>query len=227
MRGLYAYADESGDFGTSAGSSRHVSLAAVITSDVKPLERIPGKVRRTYLGKTVAQKPELKFSGTDPRLRKMVLEMAVKIPDLSIVSLILHKEEARERPNGLPAGIRAHMAKMLAVEIIRVEKTPSLRIVFDARPEARMLSQRIDADIEIALIAECERLGRIVPEVRVSRYDSMSNPGLQVADFVAGAIQRKWEHGDRTYHDIIASRIRKELPVNLRRTKWGRPWPGY
>jgi hypothetical protein len=38
----------------------------------------------------------------------------------------------------------------------------------------------------------------------VSRLDSQNSGGLQIADFIAGAIQRSHEHGDESYRNIIA-----------------------
>lgn len=39
--------------------------------------------------------------------------------------------------------------------------------------------------------------------VRVSKLDSLTSGGLQVADYVAGAIQRRFERGDGLYCQII------------------------
>ena len=50
-------------------------------------------------------------------------------------------------------------------------------------------------------------MGLIVPEVTVSRFDSLNSGGLQMADFAAGAIHRRRESRDEHYRKMIESRI--------------------
>ncbi len=45
---------------------------------------------------------------------------------------------------------------------------------------------------------------------RVLHHASMSDPGLQIADYINWAIFRKWERGDRSSYERIASAIRSE-----------------
>jgi len=51
---------------------------------------------------------------------------------------------------------------------------------------------------------EYDAMRCIPPEIRVSRLDSRNSGGLQVADFIAGAIQRSHERGDESYRSILA-----------------------
>ena len=44
-------------------------------------------------------------------------------------------------------------------------------------------------------------------EVGSTGFDSQNPRGLQVAEFVAGAIGGGYDHGDSTYCDIIATTI--------------------
>jgi len=41
-------------------------------------------------------------------------------------------------------------------------------------------------------------------------FDSQNSRGLQVADYVTGAIQRKFELRDSSYYDIIAHKVVSE-----------------
>jgi hypothetical protein len=51
------------------------------------------------------------------------------------------------------------------------------------------------------------------PRYRVACWDAISDPCLQVADYCAWAIQRKWERGDVRSHVLIAPKIRSEFEV--------------
>jgi hypothetical protein len=46
---------------------------------------------------------------------------------------------------------------------------------------------------------------------RVASWAGISDPCLQVADYCAWAIQRKWELGDARSHALIASKIATEF----------------
>ena len=227
MRRWYAYVDESGDFGTNRGASRYVTLAAVVTSDRKCLERIPSKVRRTHLGRTLAQRPELKFSSSSPDVRKRVLALVMRIPDAQVVSLVwnksIHPIEAKNRPKE----IYGRLAARLATEVMTAMEIKDLAMIVDARPEARLLDKGVDSIIREHVQREFRTMARLEPAIRISRYDSSTNPGLQVADCIAGAIQRKWERDDPTYYDLISPRIVREGQFGRARENEGRPWPGY
>jgi hypothetical protein len=48
---------------------------------------------------------------------------------------------------------------------------------------------------------------------RVLHHASMSNMGLQVADYCNWAIFRKWESGDRLFYDALREGIKSELEI--------------
>jgi hypothetical protein len=48
---------------------------------------------------------------------------------------------------------------------------------------------------------------------RVAAWEAGSDPCLQIADYCAWAIQRKWERGDERSYRLVADRIRSERDV--------------
>lgn len=58
-------------------------------------------------------------------------------------------------------------------------------------------------------------LGQVSPttSVQVACWSSASEPCLQVADYCAWAIQRKWETGDLRSYNIIRTRVRTEFDL--------------
>jgi hypothetical protein len=56
-------------------------------------------------------------------------------------------------------------------------------------------------------------VGQVLPAMayRVACWEAVSDPCLQVADYCAWAIQRKWERSDRRSHVLIASKIVTEF----------------
>ncbi len=49
------------------------------------------------------------------------------------------------------------------------------------------------------------------PKIEIVREDSQQHPGLQVADFVAGAVFQYYERGKREFYEIVKPKLRLEL----------------
>jgi len=83
-------------------------------------------------------------------------------------------------------------------------------IIFDYRCKNKMLSNLFVARILAVIGSECNRLRKAAPSVHISFFDSQKSRGLQMIDFVVGAIQRKYEYNDLTFYGIISERIVSE-----------------
>lgn len=206
--------DESGDLGVGDKASAYLTLAAIVTVDPKPLERIPQKIRRRKLKKSLARKPELKFHNSDPRIRLLTLKMVASLEDVRIASIVLEKSRLRSKLTENPDELYRRTCGLLMSEIARTEKqVRTFNVVFDARRGKRSKGVDFDRYIEQRIQQEYRERCLIPPTVAVSRFDSSHSGGLQVADFVAGAIQRKHELDDDGYYRIIAPKMVAETRV--------------
>jgi hypothetical protein len=205
------FVDESGDLGFGTGSSRYFTLCAVMTRQPELLDRIPKKIRRRRLKKSLLRKPELKFYSTSPEIRKAVLTETAAIQDLEIASLTVDKARTGQRRIGRGHEFYCHLAGQLVCDVVWLGR--SVRhydIVFDARPLDHSLGHGFDRYLEGAIRRRYDELGAIPPRARISRFDSQNSRRLQVADYVTGAIQRKFELRDSSYYDIIAHKVVSE-----------------
>ena len=212
----FVFVDESGDLGFTKHSSRFVTLAAVLTHYPERLERIPHRIRRRRLKKSIKRVGELKFHNSSPAIRKAVLEMLMDLEDSRIASVTAEKAHGVDCQKRQRKWLYPDMAGQLISEVLRLE--PNLRelhLVFDHRPFESSLGSIFDEYIRTMIGDECRRMGRIAPDVSVSRLDSLNSRGLQVADFVAGAINRRHESGDSSYYDIIHDGISAEKTMLL------------
>jgi len=73
-----------------------------------------------------------------------------------------------------------------------------------------------DVDLEsdenlLVQVDELEKMSReLMPESNVlsaKKVRSFANRGVQLADFVSGAVRDKYEHGDDFYFEVISERI--------------------
>jgi len=68
------FVDESGDLGLGRGSSKYITIGALITDHPDAVGRIPLRIRKRRLKKRLQRKPELKFHNSSPDIRRSVLE---------------------------------------------------------------------------------------------------------------------------------------------------------
>lgn len=216
MRDLSVFVDESGDLGTGRGSSRHLTIGAVATSQPKSVERIPQAVRKRVLRKSLLQKPELKFHNSNPDIRRKVLRRLMEIEDTTIAHVTLDKAGAPSRLIRNSARLYDELCAELLVGVIGLRRTSgSIHAIFDARPHNRPPSYDFNNRVGTIVENELAKQGSLPARLRISVLDSRNSRGLQVADFVAGSIQRMWERGDRTYYELLSPAVTFERFVRI------------
>ncbi|OGS56489.1 MAG: hypothetical protein A3K60_03030 [Euryarchaeota archaeon RBG_19FT_COMBO_56_21] len=200
--------DESGDLGHGRNASRHITIAAVVTEHPELLDRIPRRIRRRRLKKSLKMKPELKFHGSSSSLRRRVLEMVMAVQTVKVASITV--EKAHIEPMLIRKGDRFYdwVCGELVREVLALEENDCRFVItFDARPHNRPPSYDFAEKIGAAILCGGPEARRAFRSLKVSVIDSRNSGCLQVADFVVGAIQRKHEYGDSSYYRIIAPAI--------------------
>lgn len=210
MRQTHIFIDESGDIGYPRGSSI-LTIAALITWNKKRIERIPLQIRKKRLRKSVIRKSELKFHNCDERVRRAVLSLLMKHDDFQIMAIVVDKKVVAKELWEDKEGFYDECCAQLVAEVVKAyPNTAGLNIVFDQRYKSKGVNDIFTSRIRTRIIEVCPKLEKAVPLIQISGFDSQRSRGLQVADFVAGAIQRRYEQNDSTYYEIIATRIMNE-----------------
>lgn len=65
------------------------------------------------------------------------------------------------------------------------------------------------------------KLGKKKREVFVEHLDSLQNPVISLADFVAGAVRYYYTRGDNRFRKIIEGKIFKEKTLSWKQLKSG------
>jgi len=199
------FVDESGDLGFGSGSSRYITIGALITDCPDDVRRIPLHIRKRKLKKRLRQKPELEFHNSCPELRKSVLGMVMALQGVSIASVTVDKRSMPWHLRRSPERFYEEVCgELLSAAIVARGGRGSYRIVFDARPHNRPPSYGFEEGVREIIEESLFRVGLLPVRIDISVIDSHNSGGLQVADFIVGAVQRKNERGDPTYYDIIA-----------------------
>lgn len=207
MHRRYVFIDESGDFGFSSKSSRHITLSAIVVSDRVALERIPKRMRK-QLGKNAKTRPELKFHKSDDSVKRKVLNSFFSLPNAKVVCVVADKGKVSSHYRSHRNEMYDHMCSTLLESVLRSLGRPrELDLYFDIRPRNKPKNREFDSMVITEIQRHCQEMRIIAPSVFISRVSSETNPGLVVADFIAGAIQRKHEHRSLEYYDLISKSI--------------------
>jgi len=205
MDNCHVFVDESGDFGFSGRSSKYVVLAAIFSEDVRRLERIPRHIRAGNLrSRALRSDVELKFNSAFPPTRRRLLESVAELSGMYTGSIVLDKAAVNDffaEHRGL---LYLTMCSQLSREIMRFERIrKTINITFDRAPFHRRVTRCFREDISKAIDGECRRLRFIPPSIMLQMSSPATCQGLAVADFIAGALHKKYSGGDSTYYTII------------------------
>jgi hypothetical protein len=89
--------------------------------------------------------------------------------------------------------------------VSRTVHVSSMNIIVDKRWSKEKTRDVYDRAVTSAAIEH--HPGVFPPAIRVSHMDSEATPGLQAADFVAGAVFQSVERGNDFYLKLIQSRV--------------------
>jgi hypothetical protein len=207
-KALHVFVDESGDLGFSEKSTKHFVMCAVATENPIRLSRIVKLVRSKHLGKDMRDLPELKFHQSREEVRKCLLEMLAS-EDVGIWYVCLEKRSMNRAPPEKQNEIYNYLAGFIVERMIK-QRSRRITLYLD-RCMSRANRARFDDYVLKKKESVSESLGKLPTTLSIVHVSSVSVPGVQVADFVAGAIYAKHEHGDSRYYEIIERKISEEV----------------
>jgi hypothetical protein len=193
-----AYLDESGSVAPFREGDRFLTVAVTVSSHrtLRTCERIIRRIRRQA---RLAPGIELKaISATDRQLADLL--SAIAKTDIEIVAVIVDKRGVRQPPDDAEDWYRQAVARACRHCIGR---WPAIRFSLDKRYSSPSLRARLEEAI-------WRDLGEHKPTVTIEHLDSHVSAGLQVVDFVAWAISRKYQWEHTGYYDLIRCRIVEE-----------------
>lgn len=198
--GPIVFVDESGDLGISRKSSSFFIIAATITNEPLVFGRIPKKARRKF-SQRFELSSELKHSSSPEEVSQWVLKN-VSSTDCRIYWIGIEKEKLIRNNRYLD---RMQLFQKMFLEMIKMERSNRYVIIFDRYSKKAIDLGRFHRSIQGSLgigIVHIE-----APTVKITLSDSMSEPALQVQDFIVGSIFRSLERNDNTHLDIIKDRV--------------------
>lgn len=191
--------DESGDLGTgSPRSSRYFLVCALVIPDGETLMRATKRAHKRYRQESKGA-IEFKFNKASDKLRTHFLRY-VADTECAIVWTAIEKRI------GLVGECIYEQALLATLEqAFHLFSARSIDILIDARKLKKSQINRIDASV--GKVLEQHHRGYFAPALRIRHMKSEKCEGLQVHDFVTGAIFQELERGNGSYSDIIGACI--------------------
>lgn len=203
---LFAFFDESGTYQYTRQHANYLIYVAVITA-----------TPTLFCQEFSALKYELHAQGKclerfhacedEQVVRNKVYEILQSSTNYAIHSIIVRKN--RVNPILHKYGVYSIAYRTLLRYLAGSRQIDRICIVVDTVPDR---SQQVTLKATLRNRAE-EALNPSGIPFTIDHHSSASHVLLQVADYSAWAIYRKWQNGDRRAYDCIAGRIRNEFDL--------------
>jgi hypothetical protein len=209
MARKYVFADECGnfDFSTKAGASKYFILVSVTLEDCSVGHRVLD-LRRDLALRGIGLASDQFHATTDQQAVRDEVFPVVAATPLRIDAVILEKRKTYPH-------VRDTEERFYKTAWYLHMKYVAPRIV-DHSHELLVVSASLGTAKKRRLFHEAvaDVMRQVGPaSTQVACWSDASDPCLQVADYCAWAIQRKWERSDARSYDLIKHHIRTEFDV--------------
>jgi hypothetical protein len=210
MSTLHVHMDESGDLDFTSRGSTYYVFAVVWTYDPLPLALSLQQLRVTMLKEGQRESSQLeKFraSADSYAIRRRVTNAMLKLSSWKFSAAVIQKNKVTPKEYEYPGSFYSRFATVPLRFLFRspiIEHAHNLLIYTDRFPQQchRQFTEK-------AIKKACHReLGESVP-FHIYHHASSSNSWLQVADYLAYAVGRKWEHNNLDIYDLFRNRLAK------------------
>lgn len=197
---IYGYLDESANL----SDENFFFCVGIVFGDKKverDFEHIIKKTRnnlKIYKKKFVS---ELKFNNSSDKLKKYIFNKIDKL-NIKIVAVLVNKE-------GRAVKDSVDNYSLTIIQTVKeLKDKTNLSLILDKK--YTNFSQNM------MLLS---KLKKGQPSVLFSTADSQNNYGLQIADFVVGAVNYKYNRKDGSYYDIIKNKFVSEKVIKWTKIK--------
>lgn len=197
---VYGFLDESPSL-TSRDFFFCVSIVVTKEQTNKQIADIFTRAHKKLLGKKTKFLGEIKFNNSSDKIRLYVLEELAKI-DVQIVALIIDKSKRQIKDSPENYGLAVGAA------IIPLAKLyPSISLTLDKHYTNSGQEKEFMNQVQETISSTKNLSAKIFFNPSV---DSSRSVMIQMADFVAGALNKKYNFGDEQFIDLVKSKIKIE-----------------
>jgi len=203
---LFAFLDESGEYAYHAKSGKYLVYAGVVTAvpELFTPEFCALRYRLTEQGHCLER-----FHACDDRqsVRDEILKIITASRDYAIHSIVVRKN--RVNPSLYKYGVYSIAYRTMLKYLVGGGKVRQIHIIVDTVPDRTQQTA-----LQRALTARADEV-MVPPKIpySINHHSSSAHTLLQVADYCAWAIHRKWQSGDSRSYNLIRSHIKNEFDI--------------
>lgn len=191
------FIDESGDLGFSEKSCRYFIISALIFKDLKQADRFIKNIRRNKFKKELKKANELKANNSSNNLRIHILKKINQLDSVEIFHIILDKKEVKsnflkDNKHKLYNFVAGKLAKNILLNNLDLE------IIIDKSKGKSFLINDFNNYFQKNLFLKSSNFS-----CKISHNYSHNFSGLQLVDFLAWSVFRKYEYNDSKFNDNI------------------------
>ena len=200
---IEVYLDESGDLGFSASSSRHFVVVALASREPIELARLVKRIRqRRFPSRLKAM--EFKFRSSPESVRRLFC-CGIARTSAQIAWGGIDKPNTASTWQNDKSELYTHVCSRTLSELTSHLHTKSIHVVLDKWSSSRTVRRHLEE--YLGETVRSSHMGYLAPSMEISHLDSIDSVGIQVADFVAGAVFQSLERSNQVYIDLIGERI--------------------
>lgn len=201
---VHIFLDEAGDLGfQNPRSTKHLLIAAMATPCPQAFTRLTKRAHRR-LRQRGKGSFEFKFNNSSDDLRWYFLDEVAKT-DSWIVWGAVEKANAGQSYRLEADRLYNYVCGRVLADMFRATHARAIQLIVDRW--SNKWSYRGSLNRHVEDILQTSHAGFFKPELRISHFDSRRSEGLQVNDFVVGAIFQMVERGIETYYEMISTKV--------------------
>jgi hypothetical protein len=208
------YFDESGDLGfdkQKSKSSKYFVITCLISSDSGAVNKIIKKAFRKIKNnkrKSISNRGQSLHANKESiRIKTFVLDLISKEKDsFTIASLILNKKDVYTKLHNKKHELYNYLSNILLDRILQnklINLNEPIALVASRRETNQYLNQRFHQ----YLVNNIKNNHGIPIDIEIKPHTK--DTGLQVVDFIAWSVFRKYEYNDSMYFNIIKDNVIK------------------
>ena len=200
------FIDESGDLGFTERASLYFVIVALIVHDPLAIRRCFAKIRRNKLRKKYRELPEFKFNNSGMEIKKRVLS-CIASADVDIAYCVLRKEQVYLHLRSNHQIVYNYLTgSLISHTIQRFSAGGDVEIIVDKSLNG-IQREAFDQYLIYKTFEKNQSYDPAAIRIDIDHVDSMREPCIQAADFIAGALHYYYRTNDDTYSGIINEKI--------------------
>ena len=189
------YIDESGDLGFTEKASPYFVIAALIVHEPLAIRRCFAKIRRNKLRKKYRELPEFKFNNSSPEIKKRILA-CIASADVDIAYCVLRKEQVYPHLRSNHQIVYNYLTGSLISHIIqRFSIFGDVEITVDKSLNG-IQREAFDQYLVYKTFEKNQTYDPAAIRIDIEHADSRTEPCIQAADFIAGALHYYYRTDD-------------------------------